>query len=122
MIELLFLLVVVWMLTKDRTINITEIGGSKNFYLSDGASFKMYKTMEDAGASGESLRIFVNMEDRLLEIERISVCSGVPRTMEASSISRQIKERFPAFDFSYHNIHIKQTSEPSRLINKKIRC
>ncbi len=122
MIELLFLLVVVWMLTKDRTINITEIGGSKNFHLSDGASFKMYKTMEDAGASGESLSIFVNMEDRLLEIERISVCSGVPRTMEASSISRQIKERFPAFDFSYHNIHIKQTSEPSRLINKKIRC
>jgi hypothetical protein len=122
MIELLFLLVVVWMLTKDRTINITEIGGSKNFHLSDGTSFKMYKTMEDAGASGESLRIFVNMEDRLLEIERISVCSGVPRTMEASSISRQIKERFPAFDFSYHNIHIKQTSEPSRLINKKIRC
>ena len=45
MIELIFLVVVVWMLTIDRTINITEIGGSKNFHVSDGASFKMYKTM-----------------------------------------------------------------------------
>jgi len=99
-----------------------QVGGSKNFHMSQGASAAMYKLMKENGMSDENLRRFVVMEDYLLEIEKLSVCTGIPRLGEATSMSQQIKEYFVGYDFSYHTIHLKQVAEPNKLINKNLSC
>jgi hypothetical protein len=55
-----------------------QVPGSKNFHMSDGASAAVYKHMKDQGMSDENLRRFVIMEDYLLELEKVSVCTGIP--------------------------------------------
>jgi len=99
-----------------------EVEGSKNFYVSDGASKDMYLKMHKDGIGGEALKKFVQLEDRLLGIERTSVCTGMPYIVEASLISNKIKETFPKYDFSYHTIHLKQIAEPNKPINLKVKC
>jgi hypothetical protein len=99
-----------------------QIGGSKNFHMSQGASATMYKLMKENGMSDENLRRFVAMEDYLLEIEKMSVCTGIPRLGEATSVSQQIKDYFVGYDFSYHTTHLKQIAEPNKFINKNLSC
>jgi hypothetical protein len=99
-----------------------QVPGSKNFHMSDGASVAMYKHMKDQGMSDENLRRFVIMEDYFLELEKVSVCTGIPRLGEATSMSQQIKDYFLGYDFSYHTFHLKQVSEPSKIINKFVSC
>jgi len=99
-----------------------QVGGSKNFHLSQGASAAMYASMKDNGMSSENLRRFVAMEDYLFEIEKLSVCTGIPRLGEATSVSQQIKDLFIGYDFSYHTIHLKQVAEPNKFINKNLSC
>ena len=99
-----------------------QVPGSKNFHMSDGVSAAMYTRMKDDGMSDENLRRFVIMEDHLLELEKMSVCSGIPRLGEATSMSQQIKDTFLGYDFSYHTIHLKQVAEPNKLINKFVSC
>jgi hypothetical protein len=118
----LILLIVAVSLMYDRTVNSTEVSGSKYFYLSGGNSLEMYKRMQDSGISGQSLQVFVDMEDRMLELEKLSVCSGISRHIEVTSISQQIKDRFPGFNFSYHVTHIKQATDPTRMVNTRIIC
>lgn len=95
---------------------------TKNFHMSHGMSNKMFETMKQDGMSDESLKEFVMMEDRLLEVERKSVCSQTARQFEAVGVSDQIKKRFLGYDFSYHAKHIKQASEPEKMINRSITC
>lgn len=95
---------------------------TKNFHMSHGMSNKMFETMKQDGMSDESLKEFVMMEDRLLEVERKSVCSQTARQFEAVGVSDQIKKRFSGYDFSYHAKHIKQASEPEKMINRSITC
>lgn len=95
---------------------------TKNFHMSHGMSNKMFETMKQDGMSDESLKEFVMMEDRLLEVERKSVCSQTARQFEAVGVSDQIKKRFMGYDFSYHSKHIKQASEPEKMINHSITC
>jgi hypothetical protein len=95
---------------------------TKNFHMSHGMSNKMFETMKQDGVSDESLKEFVMMEDRLLEVERKSVCSQTARQFEAVGVSDQIKNRFLGYDFSYHAKHIKQASEPEKMINRSITC
>ena len=82
-----------------------QVPGSKNFHMSDGASAAMYKLMKERGMSDENLRRFVIMEDYLLELEKISVCTGIPRLGEATSMSQQIKDYFliKVFDLNFDN-------------------
>jgi len=95
---------------------------TKNFHMSHGMSKKMFETMKQDGLSDETLKEFVMMEDRLLEVERKSVCSQTARQFEAVGVSDQIKKRFTGYDFSYHAKHIKQASEPEKMINRSITC
>jgi hypothetical protein len=95
---------------------------TKNFHMSHGMSKKMFETMKQDGVSDETLKEFVMMEDRLLEVERKSVCSQTARQFEAVGVSDQIKKRFMGYDFSYHSKHIKQASEPEKMINRSITC
>jgi hypothetical protein len=50
------------------------------------------------------------------------VCTGMPYIVQASLLSNKIKETFPKYDFSYHTIHLKQIAEPTKLVNRKIKC
>lgn len=95
---------------------------TKNFHMSHGMSKKMFETMKQDGLSDETLKEFAMMEDRLLEVERKSVCSQTARQFEAVGVSDQIKKRFMGYDFSYHSKHIKQASEPEKMINRSITC
>ena len=99
-----------------------EVGGSKNFHMSQGKSKEIYNKMVKDNLLAEKVKNFVQWEDRFLQVERNSVCSGTPRFIDAIAISDLIKRSFPEYDFSYHTIHLKQTAEPEKIINKSIKC
>ncbi len=106
----------------DTRTKSEEILGSKYFHLSHGASRDMYIRMRSDGMNEEGLKKFVLMEDRLLQIENISVCSGIPHIVEATTISNIIKDVFPRYNFSYHTIHLKQVGEPTKTVNTRVTC
>jgi len=114
--------VIVLALMYDKTVKSEEVGGSKNFHMSQGMSKEMYTKMHRDGMEQDGLKKFVQLEDRFLQVERNSVCSGMPRFIDAISISDLIKRTFPKYDFSYHTIHLKQAAEPEKIINKSIKC
>ena len=99
-----------------------EVAGSKNFHLSGGASKQMYLLMHKNGMSQENLKKFVQLEDRFLQIERNSVCSGISNYVEGAVISNLIKELFPNYNFAYHTTHLKQIGEPLKIVNSRIKC
>jgi hypothetical protein len=99
-----------------------EISGSKYFHLSHGASRDMYLRMRSDGINEDGLKKFVLMEDRLLQIEKMSVCSSIPHIVEATTVSNIIKDVFPRYNFAYHTIHLKQIAEPLKIVNSRIKC
>lgn len=42
--------------------------------------------------------------------------------IQASLLSNKIKDAFPKYDFSHHVIHLKQIAEPTKIVNRKIKC
>jgi len=126
MIQLILIavvLIIMWHSWKQSGEEVGVLGyKTKYFHLSQGKSKEMFEQMRTDGLSGESLKLFAQLEDRLLKIEQVSVCSGNPREYEAFSVSNQIKDTFVAYDFSYHTIHIKQIAEPNKLINQSVIC
>jgi hypothetical protein len=106
----------------DKHTSSHEVEGSKFFYISDGDSKAMYLKMHADNIGGNALKRFVQMEDEFLQLERKSVCTGIPQIVPASILSNKIKDAFPRYDFSYHTFHLKQTAEPSKTINRKIKC
>ena len=116
------LIILALMLIYDKRVNSDEVGGSKNFHLSEGMSKQTYIQMRTDGVDGESLKKFVQLEDRFLQIERNSVCSGIPNFVEGTVISNLIKELFPKYNFAYHTIHLKQIGEPLKNVNRRITC
>jgi len=125
MIWILVILIIAFFVfgTEYTEDNVGVLGyKTKNFHMSHGMSKKMFETMKQDGLSDETLKEFVMMEDRLLEVERKSVCSQTARQFEAVGVSDQIKKRFLGYDFSYHAKHIKQASEPEKMINRSITC
>ena len=125
MIRILVILIVLYfvLFADYSNENVGSMGyKSKNFHMSHGMSRQTLEKMRADGLSEESLKEFIMMEDRLLEVERKSVCSQTARQFESVGVSDQIKKRFPVYDFSYHTKHIKQASEPEKLINKSITC
>ena len=125
MIWILVILIITFFLfgAKYTEDNVGIMGyKTKNFHMSHGMSKNMFESMKQGGLSDESLKEFIMMEDRLLDVERKSVCSQTARQFEAVGISEQIKKRFLGYDFSYHSKHIKQASEPEKLINRSITC
>ena len=122
MIRFIFLAFIVFTLLYEKVTQTDEIGGSKNFHMSHGNSKSVYKLMKNEGVSDNDLKKFVQLEDRLLQVERNSVCTGMPNTIEATALSDLIKDMFPKYNFSYHAFHIKQASEPTKNLNKLITC
>ena len=113
---------IVFLLMFDKPKRSEEVEGSKHFYVSNGASKDMYLRMHADGMHRDMLKRFVYLEDRLLEIEKMSVCSGIPKIVEATLISNKIKDIFPKYNFAYHTIHLKQVAEPNKHINLLVSC
>jgi hypothetical protein len=121
MIYILVALIVLALMFETRTKS-EEVEGSKHFYISDGASKDMYLKMHADNIGSNALKRFVQMEDDFLQLEQKSVCTGIPLIVQASVLSNKIKYAFSKYDFSYHTLHLKQIAEPSKTINRKIRC
>jgi len=117
-----FLTLLALALIYEKSNQTEEVAGSKNFHLSGGASKRMYLLMHKNGMSQENLKKFVQLEDRFLQIERNSVCSGIPNYVEGAVISNLIKEMFPQYNFAYHTVHLKQIGEPLKNVNSRIKC
>jgi len=121
MIYIVVALIVLAIMFDTRKIS-TEVEGSKYFYISGGASKDMYLMMHGDGMHHDMLKKFVQLENKFLESESISVCSGTPLIVQASLLSNKIKYMFPKYNFAYHTIHLKQIAEPYKLINRRISC
>jgi len=93
---------------------------TKYFPLSGGYSLEMFQNMKDNNVSQSSLKEFLSMEDAFLKMEYDTVRGGVSYHIQAQELSKMIKERFKGFNFDYHNLHLKQMAEPSKLINRDI--
>ena len=122
----ILILIIVLFVLRDIDITgerVSVLGFStKYFYMSNGESKKMYEQMRKDGIPDESLKEFIMMEDRFLNLERLSVCTQTSRIIEAFGLSKQITDGFLGYDFSYHAKHLKQISEPHKLINRSIVC
>ena len=121
MIYIFFAFIILALIYEKKTTS-DEVENSKNFYMSGGASKMMYLRMHKDGLERETLKMFVQLEDQLLGIERTAKCTGVASIVQASLLSNKIKELFPMYDFSYHTIHLKQIAEPNKTINTIIKC
>ena len=118
----LILGIIAFVLIYEARSKSEEVSGSKYFHLSHGASRDMYLKMRGDGMNEKGLKRFVLMEDRLLQIETMSVCSGLPNIVEATTLSNMIKEIFPKYNFAYHTTHLKQIAEPLKTVNTRVTC
>jgi hypothetical protein len=108
-----FLIVLLFILFFDGKINTRERDESNNFYMSGGMSKKIYDKIND----NKMKRIFLELEDSFLEIEKTAIKSGVVMTKDALYLSNKIKELFPQYNFNYHALHLKQIAEPTKIVN-----
>lgn len=126
MIVWLSIIIIVLLLIQDTDTTSERVSilgySAKYFYMSNGESKNMYEQMRKDGIPDESLKEFIMMEDRFLKLERLSVCTQTSRIIEAFALSKEIKDNFLGYDFSYHAKHLKQISEPHKLINRSIVC
>ena len=79
---------------------------TKFFHISDGASKKMFENMIKDGIPPDSM----------------AVCNSLSLRNEGYTLSDKIKDTFTQYQFSYHISHLKQMSEPYKLINQNITC
>ena len=117
----LLVIIVIFLLYKLIDHRSSAVPGSFGF---GPDSYEMYKSMVDAGLSLQSLREFVDMENKFLEYEVKSVCRLPVKNYftEASELSQLMRERFPAFDFKHHQVHLNQIGDPLKVINKNLKC
>ena len=106
---------------KTKTEQIS-IGDYKTIHFQKDSREFFEKTESETNYSEETLEELAMMEDQFLSYEKQTVCDGISRLREASTFDQQMKDRFVSLDFMHHQIHIKQMAEPSKLINKNLKC
>ena len=126
MIKLFAFLFVIYILTSSYTASTTQarIGSyeTSNFKISGGASLNTFNDMKANSMSDENLLKFATMEDKFLEYEKQAVCYRNQTLHFAIAMSQQIQELFPSYNFSHHTLHLKQISEPDKMVNKNLSC
>tara|TARA_R110002074_G_scaffold8841_9_gene35831 strand:- start:11885 stop:12271 length:387 start_codon:yes stop_codon:yes gene_type:complete len=115
------IIALIWMFPKNNKQVQVDNFYSNNFEISPD-SRKMFHKMQKSGLSLDSLKKFVMMEDRFLEYEKESACMGRDRVLDSTSLDQVIRETFVAYDFTYHNNHLKQIAETNRVINPYLKC
>mgnify|MGYP005644760017 CR=1 FL=1 len=103
---------------------VTIVGNyrCKHFDTSGGMSLEILKKMQADGLCQERLEEFATLEDEFLYLERQTVCGGKSFRVPMMELDTQIRDRFSAYDFKYHNMHIKQASEPTKQVNPWLTC
>ena len=86
MVVYAILILLVLALMRERRTKSEEVEGSKNFYMTEGASKETYLEMHANGETQERLKTFVQMEDQFI---------GSPHIVQATITSNKIKETFP---------------------------
>tara|TARA_R110002074_G_scaffold308924_1_gene479676 strand:- start:57 stop:431 length:375 start_codon:yes stop_codon:yes gene_type:complete len=119
---LIALIIVFFVMIPPKVRQVREGNYSTNNFEISPASKQMFDKMKLTNMSEEELKKFLIMEDRFLEYEKVSVCQGRDRQLEAGALDQAIREEFPGWDFTYHNTHLKQISEPMRKINPDLIC
>ena len=123
----IILLIVLFLLFHDNfkkvfNTNTVSIGSYKTiFFQKDSVDF--FKDVEKLNTySEETLEELATTEDHFLSLEKETVCGGISRYREAMVLDQQMKDRFVGLEFKHHHTHLKQMSEPSKLINKNLHC
>ena len=106
---------------KTRTEQIS-IGDYKTIHFQKDSREFFENVETETNYSEETLQELAMLEDQFLSYEKQTVCGSVSRLREASTLDQQMKDRFRALDFMHHQVHIKQMAEPSKLINKNLKC
>tara|TARA_Y100000361_G_C10955896_1_gene236244 strand:+ start:124 stop:507 length:384 start_codon:yes stop_codon:yes gene_type:complete len=127
MIVILAFLIIIFILIQNASQNqgneVSILGyKTKFFHISEGASKKMFENMKIDRLSPEMLKQFIVMEDAFLKLVQVAVCNSISLRKEGFIISDKIKDIYTEYDFSYHVQHIKQMSEPHKVINQNITC
>ena len=134
--KILIVIAIVYMITievvsKPYQARLQNGYETQNFQISNGKSMDIYNELmwqnkwhklDKRQNSDEVLAKFATMEDKFLEYEKDAVCRNIDTKYNAIQLSQQIKESFPGYNFDYHDIHIKQISEPNKLINRNLKC
>jgi len=106
----------------ERSVN----GYKTKYFHVCGASRANFDQMKKDGVSTKLLKKFLQLEDSFLKGEVLSICihrkgikgfqADIVKNMK--KISSEIKKSFKKYGpFTYHNIHLKQASTPSKSIN-----
>ena len=86
MIVWLSIIIIVLLLIQDTDTTSERVSilgySAKYFYMSHGESKKIFDKMYKDGISDESLKHFIMMEDKLLNLERLSVCTQTTRKLK----------------------------------------
>ena len=106
--------VIIFLLMINTKNNTDEVVNTKHFHLSHGASKEVYLKMVEDGLSEQELKRFISLEDRFLQIEKVSILEGKTYIGQATLLSNMIKDLYPKYKFSYHTAHLKRISEPDK--------
>ena len=121
----MILAIILYFFLKDKKTghsNQVQIGDYKTQYFQKDSKEFFEMLNKESGYSEETLQEFAMMEDEFLSYEKQTVCQNISRIREAMTLDQQMKDKFQGWDFMHHQIHIKQMSEPSKLINKNLDC
>jgi hypothetical protein len=94
----------VWYYTKQSKIGNIY---TTRFFEESTNSSRILKQMKNDGISDDSMSEFASMEDRLIMIAK----QYYPSPELARAQSDQIKARFPAYDFGYHDEILSKRSK-----------
>lgn len=123
LLALVILFIILHNASRNQGEEVSILGfKTRYFHVSNGASKRVFENMKSDKMPPESLKEFLMMEDLFLRTEHLAVCSGVSHRNDGYTLSDKIKETFVGYDFRYHVAHLKQISEPHKLINRNIRC
>ena len=105
---LIFIIALFLLYDVDITGERVKVHGftTKYFYMSYGESKNVFEKMRKDGLPDDTIKEFIMMEDRFLNLERLSVCTQTSSKIDAFGLSKEIKDRFRGYDFSYHDHHL----------------
>ena len=121
---LLFMIVLMFSDNIMQSIKRTQmdVGDYTTIHFGSDSRDFLKKVELESGYSEETLQELAMMEDQFLAYEKETTCRGISRLREAMTLDQQMKDRFQGWDFMHHQVHIKQMSQPNKLINKNLSC
>jgi len=115
---LLIFLILFFIFIKRDTSDQVIIDGYKTTFFNKYSKIMFYELYKNK----HNVKEFAVMEDTFMRYEHDTVCGGVSHLQLAMALHETIKERFPGWDFSYHQIALNQMAQPNKIIDPTLRC